>query len=142
FLGDTPPERADAIAQRLSAQVPNLLPVDLALTGLGVFPGWAAPRVLWVGLGGDLAELGLLEPAGLGFPAERRAFRPHLTIGRVRDTATPEARRRIGEGIRRASAAPRSFPAGTVHLMRSQLSPAGASYQPIATWVSRFLANP
>jgi RNA 2',3'-cyclic 3'-phosphodiesterase len=56
--------------------------------GLGVFPDAKRPRILWVGLEGkELVDLALrvetaLDP--LGFAAEKREPKPHLTIGRWR----------------------------------------------------------
>lgn len=149
FLGACPPDRAGAIAGRLAGLVPGLLPIELATGSLGVFPGWAAPRVVWVGLGGDVGRLERLQRAietglaGLGFPTEQRAFRPHLTLGRVRDTATPESRRQIGDQVRRSGTIEvRPFTATTVHLMRGQLSSQGSRYEPVSTWTSAFLAPP
>ena len=151
FLGNCPPEQAGAIAERLADRVPEYLPIALHTDRVGVFPGWAAPRVVWLGLAGDLTRLTRLQESveagliDLGFPAERRAFRPHLTLGRVREGAPDAVRRQIGDRARRAAQPdPIAFSAGRVSLMRSHLARSGALYERLASWEApdpEFLAN-
>lgn len=68
---------------------------SLYLSGTGVFPGIDNPRVVWVGIKGDMDALYFLQSAldlimeRMGLPRETRPFSPHLTTGRVR------SRRRI-----------------------------------------------
>jgi len=77
-------ERVHAALAATLAGAPAL---KVRACGLGAFPSWRRPRVVWVGLSGD----GLVELAAsvdtaltpLGFEPERRAFTPHLTLGRV-----------------------------------------------------------
>ena len=111
---------------------------SLSLSGLGVFPNAREPRVLWAGVTGDLAELGRLqtfvddELSELGFAKERRPFRPHLTLGRVRDQVKPEDKRGIGEVMRQAQLPGNwSWDAIDMHLIRSTLTPSGAIYDSI-----------
>jgi RNA 2',3'-cyclic 3'-phosphodiesterase len=64
-------------------------PLPLRLEGTGAFPGERAPRVLWVGVAAEPGLLALQEDldAALeaeGFEREKRAFTPHLTLGRVK----------------------------------------------------------
>ena len=141
FLGNCPPEQAGPIADRLAGRVPQHLPIALSTERVGVFPGWTAPRVVWLGLTGDLTRLSHLQRAveegliELGFPAERRPFRPHLTLGRVRDGTPDGVRRRIGDLARRAARPdPIAFTAGRVSLMRSHLGRSGATYDRLASW--------
>ncbi|SHN75582.1 RNA 2',3'-cyclic phosphodiesterase [Desulfitobacterium chlororespirans] len=62
-------------------------PLNLELKGLGVFGGKEPYRVLWLGLAGDIQDLGALHKkvdqalAPLGFPPEKRPFNPHITLG-------------------------------------------------------------
>jgi 2'-5' RNA ligase len=65
----------------------------------------------------------------LGFPREDRAFTPHLTLGRVRNYASPEDRKKIGQVLGNttfSSSGPINVEA--VHLVKSQLTPVGAIY--------------
>ena len=65
-------------------------PFNLALDQVGFFPSARRPRVVWIGLKGDLGRLselhGMVDDCcgSLGFEKERRSFLPHITIGRVK----------------------------------------------------------
>lgn len=93
FLGDASAETAEALAADLRQLAAAALPLTLHAEGLGVFGPPAAPSILWAGLAGDLDALVALqrEVAGVcarhGFPAEARAYRPHLTLARRYRTA-------------------------------------------------------
>jgi 2'-5' RNA ligase len=58
--------------------------------GVGVFPNWRYPRVIWAGLSGDVDETielhNKLENAFVAYKIKRdeRAFRLHLTLGRAK----------------------------------------------------------
>lgn len=142
FLGSVPQENIGTIEAAIKRAVDNQKPFELSLTGLGVFPGLARPRVIWVGVGGDgLNALALLQSAideemtRLGFPKENREFSPHLTLGRVRETASSPDRRAIGEAVKTAAApSGERFAVTEVSLMRSELSPRGARYSKIAAF--------
>ena len=90
---------------------------------------------MWAGVGGDLDALASLQDAvetamtGAGFQRERRPFRAHLTIGRVRDGATPRQRRAIGDAVSSTTLPPvEPWQIETVHLVQSTLTPQGAIY--------------
>jgi len=65
----------------------------------------------------------------LGFEREKRRFSAHLTLGRVRDQATPADRRTLGEAVA-SLVVKRSVPfdVSSVSLMRSTLTREGAIY--------------
>ena len=133
FLGDTPVEQVDSVAQAAhDASAPHA-PFALAVRGTGCFPNPHRPRVIWAGVHeptGTLARLQrdierMIQP--LGFPPEGRPFRPHLTLGRVRGRDRG-AIQTLGETVCGAT-----FPGGqmhvdAVHLIRSELLPGGAVY--------------
>lgn len=117
-------------------------PFPLHLDGLGVFPNRREPRVIWAGVGGDLETLaevqGRVEDAAarLGLARERREFRPHLTLGRVRDRVTPAARRELGSALAEqgpALAAEYAWEVEEISLIRSVLTPQGAVYSTLGT---------
>ena len=117
---------------------PGAPPIPLGLAGAGCFPNLDRPRVLWVGIGGDTAGLARLQRdveaqlAGLGYRPEARAFSPHLTLARMRDTAMPEDLRRLGQAMRVLAVPATAFTAESVALIRSDLRPAGAVYTTLA----------
>jgi len=139
FLGGITPPMVEKVTQALKGACRGVKSFDLALSQTGAFPNAERPRVLWIGLSGDLDPLTELQTRiesrmqRLGFPAETRRFSPHVTLGRVRDnTRTPE-RRRIGEAFGRIEVenVP-SWRVETVNLMKSTLMPTGAVYTVLA----------
>jgi 2'-5' RNA ligase len=91
FLGETAVSKLDAISQAMDNAAKNQAPLKLHLYGTGCFPNIKRPRVIWVGLAGQVPELagfkrnldgGLVD---LGWEMEKRPFKPHLTLGRVKD---------------------------------------------------------
>jgi RNA 2',3'-cyclic 3'-phosphodiesterase len=88
FLGDIEESKIAPITQALELELHPFPRFSINAKGLGVFPDLRRPRILWVGLEGNgLSALvskveSVLE--SLGFAREKRAFQPHLTIGRWR----------------------------------------------------------
>jgi 2'-5' RNA ligase len=90
FYGEVAPERLDVIEESVRFAGQNTGPLELRLDGLGAFPSMVRPRVLWVGIDAPPAlELlyDRLERGGeaIGFAPEGVPFRPHVTLGRVRE---------------------------------------------------------
>ena len=140
FLGNIAESKVPAVVEAVRSAAAGVGHLRLGVGGAGAFPNLQAPRVVWVGLGGDLENLTALQKAtdralaALGFPPEGRPFTPHLTLGRVRDTASREERRALGEAVGRLKAeASAPMEVGSVSLMRSQLTPAGAIYTCLAS---------
>ena len=134
FFGDVAVELVPGISGALGRAAARSSPIPLCLAGAGCFPNVDRPRVLWVGLGGDTQGLARLQReveaqlAGLGYRPEARAFSPHLTLARVRDTAMPEDLRRLGQAMRGLAVPATAFAAESVALIRSDLRPTGAVY--------------
>ncbi|MEE3142517.1 MAG: 2'-5' RNA ligase family protein, partial [Chloroflexota bacterium] len=98
------------------------------------------PRVLWVGLQGDMEPLAILHEkveaamADQGFTRERRGFNPHLTIGRVRDRLASSERQKIGTALLSHSMAPTEpWMADTMHLFRTTFTPQGSIHDIIGS---------
>lgn len=136
FLGATDDEKVPAISQALERVGRAHRPLVLEARGGGAFGGKRKPRVLWVGLEGDLEPLAMLQKAveealvPLGYQPEERAFRPHLTLARARDPRGDPALAPCAEELQTASLG--SFPVEELILYRSDLSPKGAVYTPVA----------
>ena len=87
FLG--PVADAESLAVSLAESVRRIAPFTVALEGAGAFPSPRRASVLWLGVGTGTEELGALAgaitaaTAPLGFVADDRPFRPHLTLGRL-----------------------------------------------------------
>ena len=132
FLGPIDDGPAARVQEVLAGIARRHAPFPLRLEGTGAFPGERSPRVLWVGVAPEPALLALQDDidAALeveGFERERRAFTPHLTIGRVKgpdrvDKTMLELEKHRTE----------SFGAMTVRkvaLFESLLRPDGAEYR-------------
>lgn len=135
FLGDVSMSHVDAVASAVEGAATGAQPFDLELRGVGGFPDLRRPRVLWVGVAGDLEALQRLYSsveealAPLGLPPEGRAFTPHLTLARLREGTPPEERARAAAVLTSlAWEEGAAMPVGGVSLMRSTLRPGGAVY--------------
>ncbi len=137
FLGNIPEERIDDIGSALEGVAARHSRFPLTLGAPGTFPNLAHPRVLWIGLRGDVERLADLQRdvqetlVPLGFPPEERAFHPHLTLGRVRQPAAGFNTKQL-ESI--ADESPVTQPVGSISLMRSDLRPKGARYARLGEW--------
>jgi 2'-5' RNA ligase len=140
FLGATPESRVPEITRALTSAVRTVEPFPLAPLGVGSFGGRGRLRVVWIAVGGDggalldLAERVAVALVPLGYPRDERAFNGHLTLARVRDDASPEARAHVHDVLMSFDppAAP-SFTVGQISLMESILGPGGSAYRQLAT---------
>lgn len=135
FLGDTPAGRQRDIEAGMAQAASGIAPFALVVGGLGCFPNFHRPRVVWVGMSGELGALHALRDAveaaiaPLGFPTEARAFSPHLTLGRVSRDASKGDVAALGRALERLEVgALGEFTVGRFSLIRSQLQPDGAVY--------------
>lgn len=138
FLGDIFQEKVDEISQAVSPAVEEVKPFTLKPRGLGAFPSLKAPRVVWVGIGGDLQDLLTLQQkveqalSPLSSASEK-AFSPHLTLGRVREKASFRSRKLLGQEIAKLEVPEMSsFQVESISLMRSTLTSTGAVYTRLA----------
>lgn len=135
FFGNVPDEEIDPLARVAREVAKDQDPFKLTVTQAGAFPNTRSPRVVWLGMGGDVVPLTQfyyrLEKAfaALGHPPEDRAFNPHLTLGRVR---SPKGRERLSKALQELPGL--NGPPFLVHeivLFQSNLSPQGATYTPL-----------
>jgi 2'-5' RNA ligase len=135
FLDTIEDSRVAEYAMAMRTACAKVKPFTVCCTGMGCFPSARQPRVIWAGLTGDLEALQLLKKSmdealePFGYVPENRAFKPHLTIARVRELNTRQ-RQRMPKLVEQFQA--RQFgewPVVRVELMQSVLSPKGAQYK-------------
>jgi 2'-5' RNA ligase len=135
FFGEVAPERLGGIEQAFRAANEGSAPLAMRLDELGAFPSARRPRVLWVGLDAPPA-LELLQDRlerqceTIGFAPEGTPFRPHITLGRVR-----EGRRCALRSVVEAAAPMEqiSFLATDLVLYESVAGKGGQRYEPRVT---------
>jgi 2'-5' RNA ligase len=138
FLGNVAADRLGELVAALRRACSQTPPFQVALEGAGCFPSSKSPRVIWIGIQGELEPLRklqsqiALETRTFGDHGEERAFQPHLTIGRVK--ASGLEGRAVGQAMELA-AVPKlgDWTVQHVLLVRSELSSVGASYTTLAT---------
>lgn len=135
FLGNIGVDQVPPLLDCLAPVAADTRPFPIQLAGLGMFPNRRKPRVLWAGVNGDLDALSSLQQSAedainsLGHPPERRPFRPHITLGRPRRSASDSQLGRIGRVV--AGATPPesvSWKVQSIEVMQSELHPSGARY--------------
>ena len=127
FLGPTAPDRVAQVEDAVVSVAASAGPFDVELAGAGAFPDDRRPRTLWLGIDRGASELGtlasrlnvLLTP--LGWPADDRPYRPHLTVARL-DAAPRADGVAVADELRAAADGWRTaFRADEVVLFRSHL---------------------
>ena len=132
FLGERSDTLVPDLARALSTVTVHHDPIDVRTTEIGAFPNFRRARVVWVGMTGETELRALahrIDQAfeALGIPAESRAFRAHLTLGRVKGDMRPDDARSLAAAAELVRE-PRDFSVRTVDLMRSELGPGGPRY--------------
>jgi 2'-5' RNA ligase len=128
FLGDTAVAQLPALQDQLTQLTAHYPAFQLRLDGLGAFPNRQRPRVVWVGLAGELAGLQPMQAeleervVGLGWQREERPFSPHVTLGRVKDAGRVQA---LDWSVGLAEL---GVPVTAVQLVQSELRPSGPVY--------------
>ena len=138
FLGPAvDPLRLERLTAGLHEVATKTAPFEVAARGLGAFPYLEHPRAIVVGL--HSVELGALaarvETASIecGFEHESRRWNGHLTIARVRDSHLTAKTRHALDAAKDTDFG--SSRIESITLYRSHLSPEGASYQALATFL-------
>jgi 2'-5' RNA ligase len=108
----------------------------LGINKVGAFPDVKRPRVLWLGMDGDVDTLIHLQKKvdaelyNYGFEKEDRTFRPHLTLARIKEPRGLIGLAKIMEKSEDYAAG--SFSAAGLNLLKSDLTPKGAVYTKLA----------
>jgi 2'-5' RNA ligase len=136
FLGDVPETDVADVCNAIGELAGRVEPFDFDVSHLCCIPPGGKVRMVWAdvreptGRMASVFEQAETALSRLGFPRERRGFRPHITLGRVKFT-------RNAAGLRAAAAQYAdtlfgSQHAGEIVVYRSELTPRGSIYTPLA----------
>ncbi len=138
FLGEVGDKLLPGLVDAASAAAAAVGPFELSFVRFGAFPNVSRPRVLFYDAdrgSGELARLAARleeELVPLGFERDRRRFRAHMTLARVRNRIGPEVQR-VLESI---PDLPGTAAQGVDRfvLMQSTLARSGARYEELASF--------
>lgn len=137
FIGELPVDRMASVTNAMTRAMQAQAPARLTLQGMGVFPHLRRPKVLWMGLGGEVDRVAGIQAAleeGLsaeGFERDHRPFRAHLTLARIPDRFDA---RRLPLAIKAAGDYDsQPFICRELVLFKSDLQPRGAVYTPLSS---------
>lgn len=128
FLGNVPAADVPALARAVEAALAGSVRFPVTLGATRAFPSDRQPRVVVIELEpeAELAALAAHVEAGVvaaGLPAEKRPFRAHLTLGRVRSRRLPALDAKCADCV---------LDVHEVVLFRSDLDRDGSRYTPLA----------
>ena len=135
FFGNIDVERIPLISEAASRVVEEFAAFQIAVGKTGVFPKASRAQVLWIGVSDPSGKLSDLqrrlddEFAKEGFEKEDRAYRPHLTIARIR---RPEGARRLADAHVQMEFEPVEIGVKELVVFRSELSSQGSKYTAIS----------
>ncbi|MDH5815987.1 MAG: RNA 2',3'-cyclic phosphodiesterase [Candidatus Nezhaarchaeota archaeon] len=130
FLGEQPPKVIEKVQEAMSTI--SFKPFSMKLKGLGAFPSYERPRVIWVGVTEGFEEIQKiyrsLRPKLQAIPLRlepEEAFAPHITIARVKFS---------GYALKRVIASLKDLELGlqevkSIKLKKSTLTPRGPIYE-------------
>ena len=138
FFGAIDESDVTPLVEKLRAVAGGVPEFSVTAGELGCFPNLSRPRILWLGLAGDLLPLTRLESnlriatAEFGQPPGDRPFHPHLTFARLREP-TRQDRNQITELTRKSPfiEVP-DWRIDAIELICSELKPEGSIYRPLA----------
>jgi RNA 2',3'-cyclic 3'-phosphodiesterase len=135
FLGEVPEAKIEEIKKALVQAAETTSRFRLKIAGAGTFPNPKNPRVVWLGVSGDIDKLSALQGSveksmmAMGFDREERAFSPHLTLARIKFLRPQYSWQKAIDSIKDIRLA--EFDVDYVNLMKSDIKPSGAVYTEI-----------
>lgn len=139
FLGYVRTEDLTAMEEPIGEVCSSFGPFMISLKGMGCFPNRRSPRVIWIGLEGDIERMAhfrdrLQEPLKtFGIKEEKRPFRPHLTLGRFNSRSRND--RELEQYLEKyEDLSSPSCLLGELALFRSDLRRGGSIYTKLKSW--------
>lgn len=139
FLGELDNAHLAAATEAAEEAASAHAPITLRLARLGTFGSARSPRVIWVGLAGEVAQLGALQStlanalAARGFPREARPFAPHLTLARIKKPLSDDLLAALAR-LQGEPASDAAWQADALSVMKSELLRPAALYTALSRW--------
>ena len=133
FLGQVPEADLSTVKTLIAEAAKKGSVIQAVIKGVGAFPSARAPRVVWAGItagGEEIKQLSAFLEEGLaklGFPEEKRSFKPHLTLGRVKYIKDPAAFIEKMGGFKEKIIG--KIRINSISLFKSTLTPKGSIYE-------------
>jgi 2'-5' RNA ligase len=133
FLGELDDARLAAATEAAEEAASAHAPFTLQLANIGTFGSARAPRVIWVGLAGEVARLRALQSTvadaleARGFAREARPFAPHLTLARIKKPLSDAALAALAR-TQSEPAPDATWQADAISVMKSELVRPAARY--------------
>ena len=139
FFGEIDENTKTMLEDIIETSLNGIGSFSLTVEGISAFPTMKYPRVLWVGITDDSGELdtlfkavrGGIEEKNLHVNREKRDYKPHLTLGRVKRRP---GNRLIKEIEKYSAELFGSFNVNSVILFRSTLTRNGPIYESLRTF--------
>ena len=134
FLGEIDEARLENLIEAVENTAKQISNFKLQIADTGVFPSVENARILWLGLKDEkgslqnLSEILEIECGKRNFAREKRDFKPHLTIARLRQPQKPSKLASVHIGNDFISS---NFDGKELIVFQSQLQPKGSRYTPI-----------
>lgn len=131
FIAELEPTKLPRLLRSAATKLVRTEPFSVELAGLGAFPSARQARVLWLGVTTGAPQLARAArrldaaAARVGAERDRRPYRAHLTLGRLREPIALPLERLVPPD-------PQRFPVEEVVLYESRLASSGSTYIPLA----------
>ena len=107
FLGNLTQDQVEQLAKEAEKIGKANRRFRITPANFGAFPNLKLPKIIWLGLTGDLGALENLakqlkkSAENLALPVQQERFVPHLTFGKVRRFTNKVERHKVGEELQR-----------------------------------------
>ncbi|WP_293447256.1 RNA 2',3'-cyclic phosphodiesterase [Persephonella sp.] len=134
FLGDISIYEINNIKAILKDKLEGSISVSIKFKGLGAFPNLANPRVFFIQVedtSGNLQEISRFinqKLALLGYPEEKKLFKPHITLKRIKQVDNEQFLRKIKSYENKLFGVQKEI---KINIVESILRPEGAIYKPV-----------
>jgi 2'-5' RNA ligase len=132
WVGEIEEKDLEKVVEAAKRVASKFSPFNLEVKGMGAFPSFLSPRVIWIGVNEgkeaveDLAREIHQELGKEGFSSENKKWVPHLTLGRVKLLLERGKLAEIIQGEKDAKAG--RVRVESLSVVRSRLTPQGPIY--------------